>query len=135
MKSLLLSGLYLSAVAAVVACSSADSETGSLQQALETQHCGGNIANAPTCPDGFECVPDPNSSLPFGDVGGICQAQHCGGNIANAPTCPDGFECVPDPNSSLPFGDVGGICQAASDDGGAPDQGHHHRRHHRHGRH
>jgi hypothetical protein len=74
MKSLLISGLYLSAFAALVACSSADSETGSLQQALEAQHCGGNIANAPTCPDGFECVPDPNSSLPFGDVGGICQA-------------------------------------------------------------
>jgi hypothetical protein len=124
---------------ALFACSGAtSSDTGSLQQGLEAQHCGGNLANAPQCPDGFECVPDPNSTLPFGDVGGICQAlddvepQHCGGNLANAPQCPDGFECVPDPNSTLPFGDVGGICQAVPD-APAPHGAHHHRHRHHHG--
>ncbi len=39
------------------------------------RHCGGNIANPPTCPSGYHCAPDPNSHLPFGDVGGICVAN------------------------------------------------------------
>lgn len=70
-----LSCLLLMNAAALLACSGAPpSDTGALQQGLEAQHCGGNIANAPQCPDGFECVPDPSSTLPFGDVGGICQA-------------------------------------------------------------
>ena len=119
----------LSAAAACLGCSGGSTPAnGSLELTLSApRHCGGNIANAPQCPDGFECVPDPDSHLPFGDVGGICQLasddstdddapQRCGGNIANAPQCPDGFECVPDPDSHLPFGDVGGICQLASDD-------------------
>jgi hypothetical protein len=134
----LLACLFTLNVAALLACSGAtSSDTGSLQQGLEAEHCGGNIANAPQCPDGFECVPEPNSTLPFGDVGGICQAltddvepQHCGGNIANAPQCPDGFECVPDPARPFLFGDVGGLCQAVPD-APAPHEGHHHR-HHRH---
>lgn len=107
---------------ALLGCGSSDnSKSGSTGLVNGSgQHCGGNVANPPQCPDGYQCVPDPNSTLPFGDVGGICQpnptsdagaAQHCGGNTANAPTCPAGYECVPDPNSTLPFGDVGGICQ------------------------
>lgn len=36
------------------------------------QHCGGNIANAPVCQSGYSCAPIPGSTLPFGDVGGIC---------------------------------------------------------------
>jgi hypothetical protein len=132
MKTILLSCSLLISAGAIACSGAPESSTGSLQQALEVRHCGGNIANAPTCPDGFECVPDPNSTLPFGDVGGICQEQRCGGNIANAPTCPEGFECVPDPNSTLPFGDVGGICQAVSEE--PPREHHHrHRHHHRHG--
>jgi hypothetical protein len=134
MKTLQYVSYLLLGAATCLACSDGVNGTnGSLESTLTapTQHCGGNLANAPTCPDGFECVPDPASHLPFGDVGGICQAagdddsdddgaeegpQHCGGNLANAPTCPDGFECVPDPASHLPFGDVGGICQVAADD-------------------
>jgi hypothetical protein len=132
--------LVLNAGALLAACSGATtSDTGSLQQELEAQHCGGNIANPPQCPDGFECVPDPESTLPFGDVGGICQEltggtpepQHCGGNIADPPQCPDGFECVPDPAHPFSFGDVGGICQAASDEP-PPHAGRHHRRHRHH---
>lgn len=42
------------------------------QGSAEGQHCGGNIANPPQCPAGYHCAPDPNSHLPFGDVGGIC---------------------------------------------------------------
>lgn len=41
-------------------------------------HCGGNMTTAATCGAGYTCAPDPNSHLPFGDVGGICvqvQAQ------------------------------------------------------------
>ena len=74
MKTILLYCSFLISAGALACSSAPESSTGSLQQALEAQHCGGNIANAPTCPDGFECVPDPNSTLPFGDVGGICQA-------------------------------------------------------------
>jgi hypothetical protein len=132
-----LAGLSLLNAAALLACSGAPSasDTGALQQGLEVEHCGGNIANAPQCADGFECVPDPNSTLPFGDVGGICQAvseepQHCGGNIANPPQCADGFECVPDPANPFLFGDVGGICQAVSEE--PPHNGHHRRHHHHH---
>lgn len=36
------------------------------------EHCGGNILNAPVCSSGYTCVPEPNSHLPFGDVGGVC---------------------------------------------------------------
>ena len=36
------------------------------------EHCGGNIANAPTCREGYVCTPTPGSHLPFGDVGGTC---------------------------------------------------------------
>lgn len=36
------------------------------------QHCGGNMANAPTCGVGYHCAPVPGSNLPFGDVGGVC---------------------------------------------------------------
>jgi hypothetical protein len=136
--------LVLGASACLGCSDAASGPSGSLESKLSapTQHCGGNIANAPTCPDGFECVPNPASNLPFGDVGGICQLaevddddgssvdgspQHCGGNIANAPTCPDGFECVPNPASHLPFGDVGGICQPAAGDAGAGEPGCGHR--------
>lgn len=38
-------------------------------------HCGGNIMNPPTCRTGFHCAPNPDSHLPFGDVGGICVAD------------------------------------------------------------
>ncbi|HTY40142.1 MAG TPA: hypothetical protein VMC43_03590 [Candidatus Paceibacterota bacterium] len=34
--------------------------------------CGGNMAYAPVCMDGFHCAPIPGSHLPFGDVGGVC---------------------------------------------------------------
>lgn len=37
-----------------------------------SQRCGGNTANTRECPAGFDCVPDPATSLPFGDVGGVC---------------------------------------------------------------
>jgi len=135
----LISCLFAISTGALLACSGAtSSDTGSLEQGLEAQHCGGNIANPPQCADGFECVPDPNSTLPFGDVGGICQAagepeaQHCGGNIANPPQCADGFECVPDPAHPFLFGDVGGICQALP---AAPPPRHGHHRHQRQHRH
>jgi hypothetical protein len=36
------------------------------------QHCGGNMTTAPKCADGYICMPNPGSNLPFGDVGGIC---------------------------------------------------------------
>jgi predicted lipoprotein with Yx(FWY)xxD motif len=39
------------------------------------QHCGGNMTNAPVCAQGSHCAPDPNSHLPFGDVGGTCVAD------------------------------------------------------------
>lgn len=38
----------------------------------EGQHCGGNTENPPKCPSGYTCKPDPSSTLPFGDVGGLC---------------------------------------------------------------
>jgi hypothetical protein len=82
------------------------------------QHCGGNIANPPQCPPGFQCVPDPaNGNLPFGDVGGICQASPpppacppvltCGANqqvcvCATGAFClPGNAECI-DPTSPCP---------------------------------
>lgn len=34
--------------------------------------CGGNMTTAPVCGPGYQCTPDPNSHLPFGDVGGMC---------------------------------------------------------------
>ena len=43
------------------------------------EHCGGNIVNAPVCGSGYECQPDPSSTLPFGDVGGICVAVQAQG--------------------------------------------------------
>jgi hypothetical protein len=39
------------------------------------QHCGGNMANAPVCMTGYYCAPTPGTSLPFGDVGGICTSN------------------------------------------------------------
>ena len=36
------------------------------------EHCGGNMATAKTCVAGYHCAPDPDSHLPFGDVGGTC---------------------------------------------------------------
>ncbi len=39
------------------------------------EHCGGNMLNAPVCAPGYECMPSPDSHLPFGDVGGLCVAQ------------------------------------------------------------
>lgn len=35
-------------------------------------HCGGNSANAKQCIVGYHCAPMASSSLPFGDVGGVC---------------------------------------------------------------
>jgi hypothetical protein len=35
-------------------------------------HCGGNTTHPPTCSAGYECVGVPESTLPAGDVGGIC---------------------------------------------------------------
>lgn len=43
--------------------------------ALPGQHCGGNMANAPVCGEGYSCTPVPGSNLPFGDVGGTCTAN------------------------------------------------------------
>jgi len=113
--------VWCASALALSACGSSDSSTsgstdlvkndGSSETTTTAQHCGGNMANAPQCVDGYECMPDPNSTLPFGDVGGICEPSHCGGNMANALQCTDGYDGVPDPNSTLPFGDVGGVCQ------------------------
>ncbi len=36
------------------------------------ERCGGNMLNAPMCADGSHCAPEPDSHLPFGDVGGVC---------------------------------------------------------------
>jgi predicted lipoprotein with Yx(FWY)xxD motif len=51
----------------------------------EGEHCGGNMANAPTCSTGLHCAPEPGTNLPFGDVGGICvkdnPAQYVSGNL------------------------------------------------------
>jgi hypothetical protein len=88
MKTLQYVSYLLLGAATCLACSDGVNGTnGSLESTLTapTQHCGGNLANAPTCPDGFECVPDPASHLPFGDVGGICQVA--------APTGPDDSGC------------------------------------------
>ncbi len=38
----------------------------------EGERCGGNMAIAPVCKDGYHCAPVPGSQLPFGDVGGVC---------------------------------------------------------------
>lgn len=38
----------------------------------EGENCGGNIVNAPKCDTGLHCAPKEGSSLPVGDVGGIC---------------------------------------------------------------
>ena len=83
-----------------------------------TERCGGTTANAPKCPAGFDCVPDPaNGNLP--DVGGICvkanpppPVQHCGGIAAIR--CPGNGQCVDDPNDGCDpaagGADCGGIC-------------------------
>jgi hypothetical protein len=39
------------------------------------EHCGGNIATALVCDVNYHCAPEPGSTLPFGDVGGICIAD------------------------------------------------------------
>lgn len=39
------------------------------------EHCGGNIANPLQCGSGYHCAADPNSGVPFGDVGGICTSD------------------------------------------------------------
>lgn len=39
------------------------------------EHCGGNMTNAPQCATGLHCVPQADSHLPFGDVGGTCTAN------------------------------------------------------------
>ena len=49
------------------------SADGAAQTASQGEHCGGNTANPAQCAAGFTCQPDPNSNLPFGDVGGTCQ--------------------------------------------------------------
>ncbi|MDB5245247.1 MAG: hypothetical protein JWN90_352 [Parcubacteria group bacterium] len=36
------------------------------------EHCGGNMATAKKCIVGYKCAPVASSTLPFGDVGGIC---------------------------------------------------------------
>ena len=36
------------------------------------EFCGGNRLNAPVCIAGYQCAPNPDSKLPFGDVGGTC---------------------------------------------------------------
>jgi hypothetical protein len=43
------------------------------------ERCGGNMLNPPTCTAGYHCAPDPNSHLPFGDVGGTCAPDVNGG--------------------------------------------------------
>ncbi len=79
--------------------------------------CGG-FAGLP-CPDGLECVDDPDDDCdPMNggaDCGGIClppAPQFCGG-IAALP-CPEGLECVDDPDDGCdPMNggaDCGGIC-------------------------
>jgi hypothetical protein len=36
------------------------------------EHCGGNMTTAKKCVVGYHCAPVASSSLPFGDVGGVC---------------------------------------------------------------
>lgn len=36
------------------------------------EHCGGNMTTARSCVAGYHCAPNPQSHLPFGDVGGLC---------------------------------------------------------------
>lgn len=44
------------------------------------QRCGGNIVNAPVCATGYQCEPNPSSTAPFGDVGGVCVAVQVQGS-------------------------------------------------------
>jgi hypothetical protein len=39
------------------------------------ERCGGNTTTAPTCIFSYHCAPEPDSHLPFGDVGGTCVAD------------------------------------------------------------
>ena len=43
------------------------------------QPCGGNMVNPPVCGANYKCLPRPSSTLPFGDVGGICVAVQAQG--------------------------------------------------------
>ncbi|MFA6354458.1 MAG: hypothetical protein WCX12_02120 [Candidatus Paceibacterota bacterium] len=36
------------------------------------ERCGGNMKTTPICITDYHCTPNPNSDLPFGDVGGTC---------------------------------------------------------------
>jgi hypothetical protein len=80
--------------------------------------CGG-IAGIP-CPDGQQCIDDPNDDCDpnngGADCGGICVSDpkpaFCGG-IAGIP-CPDGQTCIDDPSDDCDpkngGADCGGIC-------------------------
>jgi hypothetical protein len=66
--------------------------------------CGGFIADAPTCPSGYQC--DFRGHVP--DVGGVCE-KTCGG-IAAFP-CADGLTCHLDTTCTSGGGaDCGGLC-------------------------
>ncbi|MDD5050722.1 MAG: hypothetical protein PHV93_03195 [Candidatus Pacebacteria bacterium] len=53
------------------------------------ERCGGNMLNAPVCQAGLQCVPDPASHLPFGDVGGTCARESVvNGSVTLSPVCP-----------------------------------------------
>ncbi len=60
----------------------------------EGQRCGGNMTNAPVCAAGLQCIPEPGSHLPFGDVGGMCVKEGIlKGVVTLSPTCP--VESIP----------------------------------------
>jgi hypothetical protein len=90
-------------------------------EAPEGQFCGG-FGNLP-CPDGQQCVDDPNDDCdPMNggaDCGGVCVTpQFCGG-FANL-QCPEGQECADNPDDGCdPMNggaDCGGICVPAAVD-------------------
>lgn len=60
-------------------------------------HCGGNMNNAPECPQGYTCEPDPNlgNKLPVGDVGGICMPDTPKPTPIMSPSLPPILACKP----------------------------------------
>lgn len=98
----------------LAACEDEDTDFRKKVRTPVYQPCGGIYAGV--CPEGFECVPDPNDDCDpdkgGADCSGICEVSSdaipCGGFVARA--CPEGLMCIDDPRDSCYPGQGGADC-------------------------